>query len=310
MKKSSDYPIQNFDENGFAFCPDIARTEARKALEQIQYYWQSPSGLLQVEGNDRFKTHLFLSEINRIVHRPTLLKAVRQAPNTEYVALWSSDLNIKQPNSRQYFSAHQDATYTGLQPADKCVTVWVALSDPVGLREGCLSFLKGSHKNGQLAHVEELQTTKINTGAQQDTNLLSRGQRVLHERIEEKDDWVTIPLRAGDATLHSFYTIHQSGHNQHPTQPRVGLALRFISYFARQMGPARELITWIDNDCHDPVENKRKRQEMEKYFDLEPQLSLTPTEEEMAAGRRAHEEAMRRENSNYFLETSVKGYQK
>lgn len=307
-EESAEYGVNQFDRNGFAFCPIISQSEARKILEQMQKEY-SHSGCLRVQGNDRFKIHLFLSEVNRIVHHPTLLEAVRECLKTPYIALWSSDLNIKQPNSREYFSAHQDSTYTGLQPADQCLTVWLALSDPVGLQEGCLSFLKGSHKRGQLPHVEEFNANTCSNG----TNLLSRGQRVVYGSNEnhERDDWVEIPLRAGQATLHHFHTIHQSGHNQNPTQPRIGLALRYMSLSVRQTGPVRECITWIDNTNIDPEENEQKRQELERFFDLEPQLPANPREEDLARGRQAHEEAMHREASNYFQDsTNVKAYDK
>lgn len=316
------YPVENFQENGFASCPIISTEEARNALDQIEEYWKASSspGNLSIRGNDRFKIHLFLSRVNQIVHHPALLQAVRQALQTPHIALWSSDLNIKKPNSRQYFSAHQDATYTGLQLADQCVTVWLALSDPVGLQEGCLSFLKGSHKHGQLPHVEELATTTTATTSEENTNMLSRGQRVLYKANDySPEDWVAIPLRAGEATLHHFHTIHQSGHDQHPTQSRVGLALRYMSQSVRQTGPIREYITWIDSDSDttstaankEEENDKRRRKALEQFFDLEPRLSANPTPEEVEAGRQAHEEAMRREASNYFLDSDkVKAYEK
>lgn len=307
-RKGNEYPIDKFEDNGFAFCSILSKSEASKALAAIQGFWSTDSGSLQVEGNCRFKTHLFLPEISEIVHHPALLEVVREALNTPHIALWSSDLNIKQPNSRQYFSAHQDATYTGLQPASKCITVWIALSDPVGVQEGCLSFLKGSHKRGQLPHVEEEQTTGPAGATDLDINMLSRGQRVLYEENEEGDEWIAIPLRAGEATCHSFYTIHKSGHNRNTQQPRVGLALRYMAANVRQMGPARELITWFDNEFQDPLENEKAKHEIEQHFDLEPRLPANPTQKELTIGRQAHEESMRRENSNYFQDSRVKGY--
>ena len=49
---------------------------------------------------------------------------------------------------------------------------------------------------------------------------------------------------------------------------------------------------------------------MEKFCDLEPHLPANPTEEDLVAGRRADEDAIRRENNNYFLGSNLKGYKK
>jgi ectoine hydroxylase-related dioxygenase (phytanoyl-CoA dioxygenase family) len=242
-----------------------------------------------------------------IVHHPKLLAAVRTALGTQHIALWSSDLNIKQPNSKSYFSEHQDATYTGLQPANKCLTVWVALSDPVGVQEGCLSFLKCSHRHGQLPHVEEVETLGADSS---NGNMLSRGQRVMYDK-KGSDEWISLPLSAGDATLHSFYTIHKSGHNLHPTQPRVGLALRYMAQTVRQTGTVRELVTWVDNEDDTAQERVKRKNEFGKYFDLEPLLPTNPSQEDVDKGRMIHREAMQRENNNYFQQSAgIKGYAK
>ena len=310
--------VANFETNGFAGpIPVLSANEAHAALAQAMEEQE-------LHGNDRFKMHLFLSEINRIVHNPALVQAVRQALKTHHIALWSSDINIKQPHSQQYFSAHQDATYTGLNPANQCLTAWIALSDPVGMEEGCMSFVRGSHKAGQLPHVEEIDARgdnsakNANEGNQRQSqttrgrqNMLSRGQRVQFHATNI-DDWVAIPLRAGEATLHHFHTIHKSGFNLHPTQPRVGLALRYMAACVRQTGPVRECITWIeigDADDETTGSNEKARREMERYFDLEPVLPVDPSADDIEAGRRAHSGAMCREASNYFYNsTAVKAY--
>lgn len=61
-----------------------------------------------------------------------------------HIALWSSDLNIKQAKSRQYVWAHQDATYTGLVPANECLTGTSMGSSlwPSGYPVGVLVFSK------------------------------------------------------------------------------------------------------------------------------------------------------------------------
>jgi hypothetical protein len=78
------------------------------------------------------------------------------AAKNRFKSPWSSE-------SQGIYSPHQDATYTGLEPPERCLSVWVALSDPVGEREGYLEFLKIAHEGGQAPHihVEETSTTTI-----------------------------------------------------------------------------------------------------------------------------------------------------
>jgi len=325
-----NYGVENYGTNGFAGpIPIISSAEAQRALDQVMDECRDHGDGSKLQGNQRFKTHLYLSEISRIVHNPRLTAEVRKVLQSQHICLWSSDLNVKLPASQEFYSKHQDSTYTGLKPADKCLTVWVALSNPVGIREGCMQFLRGSHKLGQLPHVEDLpgsddgnssdyKNRDGNPLADKDdvkaNNLLSRGQRVVLDPSKDNSaDWVTIPLQAGEATFHSFFTIHESGFN-HAYQPRVGLALRYMTADVRQTGAVRECITWIDpEDTGSSIEeaslHSHARMVLEQYFDLEPRLPDSPSEEDIEIGRRAHEEAMRREESNYFQGTpTVKAY--
>mgnify|MGYP002630196923 CR=1 FL=1 len=64
----------------------------------------------------RFKPHLFLPFVSRLVRHPSILDIVQNALGTENLILWSSDWNIKQQRSDGHYTAHQDATFTGLVP--------------------------------------------------------------------------------------------------------------------------------------------------------------------------------------------------
>jgi ectoine hydroxylase-related dioxygenase (phytanoyl-CoA dioxygenase family) len=278
---------QEFERNGFVGPLDIllTREQTQSALEEVQKELSRPNA----NKNDRFKLHLILPALSEIAHHPTLVTAVQQALNNNpNILLWSSDINIKLPNSSKFFAPHQDATYAGLQPSAQCVTVWVALSDPVGELEGCLSFYPQSHSLGQLPH-----DIHPNDG----NNLLSLGQYIAPAHLKQlKQQPISIPLRGGQATLHSFDCVHFSGPNT-STRPRVGLALRYMTADVVQSKThAKEMVTWISGrstDIH--------------LFDLEPRLpAADATAQDIARGREAREEAMRREEANYFAETDCK----
>jgi len=145
----------------------LTNGEAKQALTQFQTELASSK-------NNRFKLHLTLPEISIIAHHPVLVQAVQQALNSPNMWLWSSDINIKQPNSKGYFAPHQDATYAGLKPSSICLTAWIALSDPVGEQEGCLSFYPVSHKCQQLPHHNKVCPD----------NLLSLGQYIADKDLK------------------------------------------------------------------------------------------------------------------------------
>jgi non-haem Fe2+, alpha-ketoglutarate-dependent halogenase len=227
-------------------------------------------------GDERFKPHLHLPFINQIVRHPKLVKSVKAILKSDNILCWSSDFNVKKAKSQDIYSPHQDATYTGLEPPALCLTAWVALSDPVGTSEGCLEFFAGSHHRGQVRHLEST--------ARSDNNLLSRGQYI---DISPEEKPICIPLRGGQATLHHFHTIHQSGPNK-SDRNRIGLAIRYMAASVTQTGKVRESVTLISGRSE------------HKGFDLEPILPPCPTHDDVRRGKEAHVVAMQREAANYF----------
>lgn len=281
MPASSSLQV-DFEREGFLGPLGIlTHGQAGKVLDEVREELSSPT---ETQAS-RFKLHLFLPTISAIAHHPTLVKAVRQALGTDDILLWSSDINIKPKGSLGLFCPHQDSTFAGLSPPNKCLTAWVALSDPVGEDEGCLVFYKESHKLGQLRHETNLDQSK--------NNMLSMGQYISKECLEDSCsstifsmECVAIPLRAGEATFHNFLTVHQSGTNR-SSQDRVGLALRYMASSVRQSKPTKELVTLISG----PVPT---------HFSVEPRLPPSPTLEDIERGRATRVEAMRREQENYF----------
>ena len=112
----------------------------------------------------------------------------------------------------------------------------------------------------------------------------------------------SIPLRAGQATLHHFYTVHASGPNMAPHyEPRVGLAVRYMSANVRkqqqqQQSPVKEMITFISGRA-DLVPDTGFDDEWE------PILPERPTPQEIDRGKAVHAIAMQRETTNYFSQS-------
>ena len=251
-----DYDARGFVTPLYACSADDAAAELREA-----------TGLA---GDARFKPHLYLPAINRVARAPDVVAAARACLGGD-VFLWSSDVNFKGPHSEAFFSPHQDSTYAGLAPAERCCTVWVALT-AADEASGALAFAPGSHLQGQRPHVENPADPH---------NALSKGQR-----CQARGPWTHARLRPGDLSVHHFHCVHASGANRSPN-PRVGLALRFARLDVRQTGAARESVTVLG-------------QAAPEGFDVEPALPPDPSEDDLARGRAAHAAALAAERENYF----------
>ena len=307
----NDDVVATFHSNGFVGPLNvISKEEAASALKEVRHE-------LSIEGSSRFKLHLVLPFIDRIAHHPKLVSAVQQALGSENLLLWSSDINIKGANTTHYFEPHQDSAYAGLSPATNCLTAWV-----VGVVDGCLQFYPQSHKMGKLLHLKSQQNQN---------NLLSLGQYIDTDIIAKLQKPVWIPLRGGQATLHSFDTVHSSSPNE-SNKPRVGLALRYITQDVIQTKPNREMVTLISSTLLTTI---TARHDLEKQssvgvagnrtidreaaiqyqsiqsitnvanFDMEPRLPTNPTDHDIKNGRKAQKEALVREESNYFTSSTT-----
>ena len=79
------------------------------------------------------------------------------------------------------------------------LVLWIAL-DKTTLKNGAVHFIKGSHRLGEISHVK--------------TNL-----PLFNKALPKPPDPLRYPkvpalLERGDASIHHFLTIHQSGPNQ------------------------------------------------------------------------------------------------
>jgi len=291
---------QTYLSKGYVTPIDVLSIEEARILRGKYEEWvtsvrqQSPASSTTSDGSPigdlRFKPHLHLPFINDVaVRNESLLSVVKEVLGTSNILLWSSDFNIKPSKSGGYCSLHQDATYTGLVPAELGLTVWLALSDPVNEESGCLSFWEGTHKAGQFPHIEG----SGNENCDEDENMLSRNQRVVMESAANPPRVVYATLRAGQASLHHYHLVHSSGPNR-SNRPRIGLALRYIAANVHQTGNTREAVTLIPGS-----------QMEHNGFDIEPVLPLQATTVNIVRGREAHRDSMRREALNYFDGTNT-----
>jgi len=215
-KYFTDEQVSRFREDGYlpAF-PVASRDQIDGMRSRLESFEKDHGGTLR--GSNRFKNHLLFKWLSDFIRTPRILDAVEDVIGPD-IMVWSTDWWIKEPQSPQFVSWHQDSQYWGLD-TDKLVTVWVALS-PSTEKSGCMRVLPGSHTGPDLQHEETYH----------DDNLLTRGQQITG--IDESRA-VNLEVDTGEATLFAYRIAHASHPNQTDDR-RIGLAIRYIPPDTRQ----------------------------------------------------------------------------
>ena len=108
---------------------------------------------------------------------------------------------------------HQDGYYFMLEP-NEAVTMWLALDD-VDEENGCVRYVRGSHKNGLQEH-----------GA---TGTLGFSKGLLDFNDQHLAAEVPCPAKPGDLLVHHALTIHRAGENRSLSRSRRSLGLIYYS---------------------------------------------------------------------------------
>ena len=210
---------KSYTDNGYYFplnvLPALAAADIAAKLSAIAS--SQIAGSLGYRGQLNH-LHVVCPYISDLVRSPVIVDAVELILGPDILA-WGSSLFLKPPRSPGFVSWHQDLTYWGLNN-DKEVSVWIALG-PVYKDNGCMRFVPGSHKAGQIDHIDTVD----------DANILTRGQNADVEVKE--DETVYVELDPGQASLHHGHLLHASGPNN-TDQPRIGLVVNYISTDVKQ----------------------------------------------------------------------------
>jgi chlorinating enzyme len=210
---------KSYTDNGYYFplnvLPALAAADIAAKLSAIAS--SQIAGSLGYRGQLNH-LHVVCPYISDLVRSPVIVDAVELILGPDILA-WGSSLFLKPPRSPGFVSWHQDLTYWGLNN-DKEVSVWIALG-PAYKDNGCMRFVPGSHKAGQIDHIDTVD----------DANILTRGQNADVEVKE--DETVYVELDPGQASLHHGHLLHASGPNN-TDQPRIGLVVNYISTDVKQ----------------------------------------------------------------------------
>ena len=141
-----------------------------------------------------------------------ILNLVEQLIGKDF-ALWNSSFFAKPAFNGHATPWHQDGQYWPIRPLATC-TVWLAIDDATE-ENGCLKFIKGSHRDKKLKKHEFNKTEN-----------LTLHQELLKTEYNE-DDSVNLILNRGQISLHDVYLVHGSEANFSP-KSRRGMTMRFM----------------------------------------------------------------------------------
>ena len=256
MTATAEHLATSYNRDGFAFPLDVmSQDEARTVRADLEAaeaeLVDDPTRLSMV----RSYPDRLLPSFDAMIRRPHVIEAVSRILGPDLM-VWSSGLFIKEANSTNIVTWHQDLTYWGLDDADE-LTVWVALS-PATVESGCMRFVPGSHRHRQQPHTDTFDAN----------NLLSRGQEVAVE-VDEADA-VDIVLQPGQASMHHGHLFHSSGPNRTGDR-RIGAAVRYIRPSMKQESGDRSLVALVagtDDFGHFTVAGPPRGRLADKDFDL------------------------------------------
>ena len=205
----SESEVKKYNEDGYLI-PNFTMPE--KDLLEIEELHSSlvkkfpkfrnycPAVLLH---DERFLKYCFNSEI---------LNIIEQLIGNNF-ALWNSSFFAKPAFNGYATPWHQDGQYWPIKPLATC-SVWLAIDDATS-ENGCLKFVKGSHKD------KKIKKHKINNNEK-----LTLNQEVLKSEYIEKNS-VDLILKRGQISLHDIYMVHGSKENKSPNSRRA-MTMRFM----------------------------------------------------------------------------------
>ena len=153
--------------------------------------------------DERFLKYCFNNEI---------LDIIEQLIGKNF-ALWNSSFFAKPAFNGYATPWHQDGQYWPIRPLATC-SVWLAIDDATS-ENGCLKFIKGSHKK------KILKKHKLNKSKN-----LTLNQQLLKSEFVEKNS-VDLILKRGQISLHDVYMVHGSEENK-SSKSRRAMTMRFM----------------------------------------------------------------------------------
>jgi len=242
-KLLTDDQVEQYRRDGYVSPVRImSEDDAARYRRELEDFEAAQGGPLH--GTQRTKACLLFPFVYEMVTKPALLDAVEDLYGPD-ILVYQSAAWIKEPETGNFVSWHQDITYFGMDPTD-CLSAWIALT-PATAETGCMQVIPGSHHRGMLP----VDYTDVSPD-----NLLASGQRVRYE-IDESAA-VPMELRPGEMSLHHSCLIHSSRPN-HGTERRIGFTACCLPTYVRQtteLKASAMLLRGEDRYGHYPLDER------------------------------------------------------
>lgn len=217
LKHLTSQQVESYEENGFLRIPQVFSSEEINEMESefmdlISTWAETSPGWTgewrKVYMDEETEEKSKLTAMHDLqFYSQAWMKAVTNkilcdsmedllGPNVE---LHHSTMHVKPPSTGHPFPMHQDWAFYG-HVDGRYVDTIVHLDD-TNEENGCLRFLKGSHKNGVLKHV-----TTMPNGDPCTPHLPTDKWKL--------DDTVPVPAKRGDVICFSIHTVHGSRINK------------------------------------------------------------------------------------------------
>ena len=209
----SDYPLTDeqiafYRENGFVKLPNVlSPAEVETARAALAEALEVPLSE-EMDRSDRGEySRIFVQKVNlwrahagirELVCHPRIAEIARRLAGAAGIRLWHDHALIKMPGDSKETPWHQDLPYWPMHEAGP-LSCWLALDD-VDERNGCMRFVAGSQKYGQLEPIR-----------------LANPQSIFDQTpdlSEATAPIVSVPLQAGSCTFHNGNTFHYAPANR------------------------------------------------------------------------------------------------
>ena len=202
--------VEQYHRDGYVCpVPVMPASEALALRRQLEAVEARQGGKL--EPAQRSRAFLLFKWLDDLIRDPRVLDPVEQLIGPD-ILCWSTIFWIKDAGSKSFVGWHQDNTYWGLSSRN-VVTAWFAIS-AASVDAGCMKVMPGTHRGETLRHEDTYH---------QD-NMLTRGQVI--PGLDESRA-ASMPLRAGEMSLHNYCLAHGSGPNVSADR-RIGVSMHFM----------------------------------------------------------------------------------
>lgn len=214
--------VAAYERDGYVHPIDVLGDDEVARCRGELEAWEHARGV-PIDFPEKSKSYLLFDWADTLVHHPKILDGIEDLIGPD-ILVYHSTLFLKEARTPAHVRWHQDSTYFYLEP-HLHVTAWVALSE-ASERAGCMRALPGSHRWGAFAHDDKPEPT----------NMIKRGQGISGRFDGERG--VSIPIAAGQMSLHHTDLVHASGPNDTDDR-RIGLAISYIPASVRPVGDVK-----------------------------------------------------------------------